>query len=219
MEVAQQETLATPAKKKAVEVSGSVALLEALIVEGVETIFGYPGGAIMPIYDALYDYSDKLEHILVRHEQGGIHAAQGFARTSGKVGVVFATSGPGATNLVTGLADAMIDSTPLVAITGQVFAHLLGTDAFQETDVVNITTPVTKWNYQVTDATEIPAVLAKAFYIAKSGRPGPVVIDITKNAQLQKFSYEGYERCEHIRSYRPSPIVRKKYIEQAAKFI
>ncbi len=132
----------------------------------------------------------KLNHILVRHEQGSIHAAQGFARTSGKAGVVFATSGPGATNLVTGLADAMIDSTPLVCITGQVFAHLLGTDAFQETDVVNITTPVTKWNYQITDATEIPSVLAKAFYIAQSGRPGPVLIDITKNAQLQKFDFE-----------------------------
>ena len=157
-----------------IEVSGSVALLEALIAEGVDTIFGYPGGAIMPIYDALFDYNDKLNHILVRHEQGGIHAGQGYARTSGKVGVVFATSGPGATNLVTGLADAQIDSTPLVCITGQVFAHLLGTDAFQETDVINITTPVTKWNYQVTDATEIPEVIAKAFYIAKSGRPGPV---------------------------------------------
>jgi acetolactate synthase-1/2/3 large subunit len=167
----------------------------------------------------LYDYNDKLKHILVRHEQGGIHAAQGYARASGRTGVVFATSGPGATNLVTGLADAMIDSTPLVAITGQVFAHLLGTDAFQETDVVNITTPVTKWNYQVTDATEIPAVLAKAFYIAGSGRPGPVLIDITKNAQMQKFSYEGYKKCNHVRSYRPKPIVRKEYIEEAAKLI
>nr|WP_294942723.1 biosynthetic-type acetolactate synthase large subunit [uncultured Mucilaginibacter sp.] len=206
-------------KSQAVEVSGSVALLEALIVEGVETIFGYPGGAIMPIYDALYDYNDKLNHILVRHEQGGIHAGQGYARTSGKVGVVFATSGPGATNLVTGLADAQIDSTPLVCITGQVFAHLLGTDAFQETDVINITTPVTKWNYQVTDATEIPEVIAKAFYIAKSGRPGPVLIDITKNAQIQKFSYEGYVKCNHIRSYRPKPIVRPQYIQEAAELI
>jgi acetolactate synthase-1/2/3 large subunit len=201
------------------ELTGSQAVLEAFLAEGVHTIFGYPGGAIMPIYDALYDYRDRLNHILVRHEQGGIHAAQGYARTSGRTGVVFATSGPGATNLVTGLADAMIDSTPLVCITGQVFAHLLGTDAFQETDVINITTPVTKWNYQVTDATEIPAVLAKAFYIAGSGRPGPVLIDITKNAQLQKFSYEGYTRCEHIRSYRPKPIVRKKYIAEAATLI
>lgn len=201
------------------ELSGSQAVLEACIAEGVDTIFGYPGGAIMPIYDALYDYHDKLKHILVRHEQGGIHAGQGYARSSGKVGVVFATSGPGATNLVTGLADAMIDSTPLVCITGQVFAHLLGTDAFQETDVVNITTPVTKWNYQITDATEIPHVLAKAFYIARSGRPGPVLIDISKNAQIQKFNYEGYTRCNHIRSYRPKPIVRKEYIEAAAKLI
>ena len=199
--------------------SGSQAVMEALIHEGVETVFGYPGGAIMPIYDALYDYTDKLQHILVRHEQGGIHAAQGYARTSGRVGVAFATSGPGATNLVTGLADAMIDSNPIVCITGQVFASLLGTDAFQETDVVNITTPVTKWNYQVTDANEIPSVLAKAFYIAKTGRPGPVLIDITKNAQLQLFDYMGYEPCKHIRSYRPAPIVRKEYVEEAAKAI
>ncbi|MBB6128014.1 biosynthetic-type acetolactate synthase large subunit [Mucilaginibacter lappiensis] len=218
MEVAQ-ETLTTPAPTTAVEVSGSVALLEALIVEGVDTIFGYPGGAIMPIYDALFDYNDKLNHILVRHEQGGIHAGQGYARTSGKVGVVFATSGPGATNLVTGLADAQIDSTPVVCITGQVFAHLLGTDAFQETDVINITTPVTKWNYQVTDANEIPEVIAKAFYIAKSGRPGPVLIDITKNAQIQKFNFEGYTKCNHIRSYRPKPIVRTQYVQEAAALI
>jgi acetolactate synthase-1/2/3 large subunit len=209
----------TKEKTKPTTISGGQAVLEAFLAEGVQTIFGYPGGAIMPIYDALYDYTDRLEHILVRHEQGAIHAAQGFARASGKTGVVFATSGPGATNLVTGLADAMIDSTPVVCITGQVFAHLLGTDAFQETDVINITTPVTKWNYQVTDATEIPSVLAKAFYIAKSGRPGPVLIDITKNAQLQQFTYEGYKKCEHIRSYRPKPIVRKEYIEQAARII
>jgi acetolactate synthase-1/2/3 large subunit len=201
------------------ELSGSAAVLEAFLEEGVATIFGYPGGAIMPIYDALYDYRDRLNHILVRHEQGAIHAAQGYARTSGRTGVVFATSGPGATNLVTGLADSMIDSTPVVCITGQVFAHLLGTDAFQETDVINITTPVTKWNYQVTDATEIPSILAKAFYIAGSGRPGPVLIDITKNAQLQKFSYEGYTPCHHIRSYRPKPIVRKEYIDKAAQLI
>jgi acetolactate synthase-1/2/3 large subunit len=217
--ITQELSESTKVKTPTIEVSGSVALLEALIVEGVETIFGYPGGAIMPIYDALYDYSDKLNHILVRHEQGGIHAGQGYARTSGKVGVVFATSGPGATNLVTGLADAQIDSTPLVCITGQVFAHLLGTDAFQETDVINITTPVTKWNYQVTDATEIPEVIAKAFYIAKSGRPGPVLIDITKNAQIQKFNFEGYVKCDHIRSYRPKPIVRPQYIQQAAELI
>src|SRR5688500_3313248 len=218
-EVVKEQKVSQASLQKTGEVSGSVALLEGLIAEDVNIIFGYPGGAIMPIYDALYDYHDQLQHILVRHEQGAIHAAQGYARASGKVGVVFATSGPGATNLVTGLADAMIDSTPIVAITGQVFAHLLGTDAFQETDVINITTPITKWNYQVTDATEIPTVLAKAFYIAKSGRPGPVVIDITKNAQIQKFSYPGYEPCNHIRSYRPKPIVRKKYIEQAAELI
>jgi len=199
--------------------SGGQVVLEALLAEGVTTIFGYPGGAIMPIYDELYHYNDKLKHILVRHEQGGIHAAQGFARASGKTGVVFATSGPGATNLVTGLADAMIDSTPLVAITGQVFAHLLGTDAFQETDVINITTPVTKWNYQVTDAEELPAVLAKAFYIAGSGRPGPVLVDITKNAQLQKIAFKGYEKCDFIRSYRPKPVVRTEYIQQAAELI
>jgi acetolactate synthase I/II/III large subunit len=217
------ETLAVEqaaiATKKTQTLSGSQAVLEAFVAEGVDTIFGYPGGAIMPIYDALYDYHDKLKHILVRHEQGGIHAGQGYARTSGKCGVVFATSGPGATNLVTGLADAMIDSTPLVCITGQVYAHLLGTDAFQEIDVINITTPVTKWNYQITDATEIPAVLAKAFYIAKSGRPGPVLIDITKNAQLQQFNYEGYQPCTHIRSYRPKPIIRKEYIAAAAELI
>ncbi|HVF81315.1 MAG TPA: biosynthetic-type acetolactate synthase large subunit [Flavisolibacter sp.] len=203
----------------AMTISGGVALLEAFLAEGVDTIFGYPGGAIMPIYDALYDYRDQLEHILVRHEQGAIHAAQGYARTSGKTGVVFATSGPGATNLVTGLADALIDSTPLVCITGQVFAHLLGTDAFQETDIINITTPITKWNYQITDASEIPSVLAKAFFIAGSGRPGPVLIDITKNAQLQKFDYKGYDKCSFIRSYRPKPIVRSQYIKQAADII
>jgi acetolactate synthase-1/2/3 large subunit len=218
METEQQE-LSKPTGVETIEVSGSVALLEALITEGTDVIFGYPGGAIMPIYDALYDYKEKLNHILVRHEQGGIHAGQGFARTSGKVGVVFATSGPGATNLVTGLADAMIDSTPLVCITGQVFAHLLGTDAFQETDVINITTPVTKWNYQITDATEIPEVISKAFYIARSGRPGPVLIDITKNAQIQKFDYSGYTPCNHIRSYRPKPLIRKEYITQAAELI
>lgn len=214
-----EEKKVKPTSKNSENISGSEAVLKILIAEKVKTIFGYPGGAIMPIYDALYDYQDKLDHILVRHEQGAIHAAQGFARTSGEVGVVFATSGPGATNLVTGLADAMIDSTPLVCITGQVFAHLLGTDAFQETDVVNITTPVTKWNHQVTDATEIPSVLAKAFYIAKSGRPGPVLIDITKNAQIQKFDFEGYKSCSHVRSYRPKPIVRNEYIEEAAKLI
>nr|WP_022823115.1 biosynthetic-type acetolactate synthase large subunit [Hymenobacter norwichensis] len=199
--------------------TGAVATLQALLAEGVDTIFGYPGGAIIPIYDALYDYKEQLNHVLVRHEQGGIHAAQGYARSSGKVGVVFATSGPGATNLVTGLADALIDSTPLVCITGQVFAHLLGTDAFQETDIINITTPITKWNFQVTNAEEIQEALAKAFYIARSGRPGPVLIDITKNAQQQKFDFAPYVPCTHIRSYRPKPIVRPEYIREAAALI
>jgi acetolactate synthase-1/2/3 large subunit len=219
MEIAAEETITAAEATTTRTVTGSVALLDGLIAEGTETVFGYPGGAIMPIYDALYDYKEKLTHILVRHEQGATHAAQGFARTSGKVGVVFATSGPGATNLVTGLADAQIDSTPLVCITGQVFSHLLGTDAFQETDVINITTPVTKWNYQITDAKEIPGVLAKAFHIARTGRPGPVLIDITKDAQLQKFEFSGYVPCNHIRSYRPKPNVRKEYIEQAAALI
>ncbi len=214
-----EEKKVAQSSKKIENISGSEALLKILIAENTEVIFGYPGGAIMPVYDALWNYKAKLNHVLVRHEQGAIHAAQGFARTSGKVGVVFATSGPGATNLVTGLADAMIDSTPVVCITGQVYAHLLGTDAFQETDVINITTPVTKWNYQITDATEIPSVLAKAFYIARSGRPGPVLIDITKNAQLQMFNYNGYTKCNHIRSYRPKPIVRKEYVQEAAKLI
>ena len=200
-------------------ISGSEILLRSVIAEGTDTVFGYPGGAIMPIYDALYDFSDKLRHILVRHEQGATHAAQGYARASGRVGVVFATSGPGATNLVTGLADAMIDSTPIVCITGQVFAHLLGTDAFQETDVINITTPITTWNCQVTDARELQEVLAKAFYIARSGRPGPVLVDVTKNAQLQMAEYVAHQSCRHLRSYRPKPIVRTEYIDQAAELI
>lgn len=214
-----QENKESGDQQNSVEISGSKAVLEALLAEGVTTVFGYPGGAIMPIYDALYDYSEQLKHILVRHEQGAIHAAQGFARSSGKTGVVFATSGPGATNLVTGLADAMIDSNPVVCITGQVFASLLGTDAFQETDVINITTPITKWNYQVTDASEIPEAIAKAFHIASTGRPGPVLVDITKNAQLQLFEYFGYKKCEHIRSYRPEPVIRKEYVEKAAELI
>ncbi|TDN38429.1 biosynthetic-type acetolactate synthase large subunit [Hymenobacter sp. UV11] len=218
------QTLAQPAASPAAAptlapMTGAVATLQALVAEGVDTIFGYPGGAIIPIYDALYDFKDQLNHVLVRHEQGGIHAAQGYARSSGRVGVALATSGPGATNLVTGLADAMIDSTPVVCITGQVFAHLLGTDAFQETDIINITTPVTKWNYQVTRAEEIPEALAKAFYIARSGRPGPVLVDITKNAQMQTFDAPEYEPCTHIRSYRPAPVVRREYVEQAAALI
>lgn len=201
------------------EISGSRIILEAFIQEGVKTIFGYPGGAIIPIYDALYDYKDQLEHILVRHEQGAVHAAQGFARVSGEVGVVLATSGPGATNLVTGLADALLDNTPIVCITGQVFDHLLGTDAFQEIDVMNVTSPVTKWNYQVTDADELSEVLAKAFYIAKSGRPGPVLIDVTKNAQLQKVFNQGYNPCDSLRSYRPDPVPNIENIEKASFLI
>lgn len=199
--------------------SGSALLLEALLNEEVTTLFGYPGGAIMPVYDELYYYKDRLQHILVRHEQGAIHAAQGYARTSGKPGIVLATSGPGATNLITGLADAMIDSTPLVCITGQVFANLLGTDAFQETDIMNISAPVTKWNYQITDASEVQETLAKAFYIANSGRKGPVLIDITKNAQFQQIEKRPYIKCQQVRSYRPKPEIRIKPIEEAAKLI
>jgi acetolactate synthase-1/2/3 large subunit len=201
------------------KVSGAEALLQALIAENVDTVFGYPGGAIMPVYDELYHYQDRLRHILVRHEQGAIHAAQGFARVSGKPGVVFATSGPGATNLVTGLADALIDSTPLVCITGQVFAHLLGTDAFQETDVVNTTIPVTKWNVQVTEAKDIAPAVAKAFYIATSGRPGPVLIDITKNAQNELIEESKYVPCTEVRTYKPKPVLQQSQIEEAAELI
>lgn len=202
-----------------IQLSGSRIILEAFLQEGVKTVFGYPGGAIIPIYDALYDYKENLKHILVRHEQAAVHAAQGLARVSGEVGVVLATSGPGATNLVTGLADALLDNTPLVCITGQVFEHLLGTDAFQEIDVMNVTSPVTKWNYQVTDANELPEVLAKAFYIAKSGRPGPVLIDVTKNAQLQSVAYKGYSSCNSLRSYKPDPDPCLENIGKAAELI
>src|SRR5690242_9253180 len=196
----KKETAAHPAEPKK-KITGSEILLRSLVEEGVNTMFGYPGGAIMPVYDALYHYADKLTHILVRHEQGAIHAAQGYARVSGSVGVALATSGPGATNLVTGLADALIDSTPVVCITGQVFAHLLGTDAFQETDVINTTLPVTKWNVQVTEAKDIAPAVAKAFFIAKTGRPGPVLVDITKNAQNEIIEFEGYKKCNEIRTY------------------
>lgn len=204
--------------QKTQRVTGAEAVLMALLEEGVDTLFGYPGGAIMPVYDKLYHYEDKLKHILVRHEQGATHAAQGYSRVNHKVGVCVATSGPGATNLITGLADAMIDSTPMVAITGQVASHLLGTDAFQETDVVGISTPVTKWNYQVTKASEIPEAIAKAFYIAKSGRPGPVLIDITKDAQFEELDFE-YTPCEKIRSYRPVPVATPESIDAAAQLI
>lgn len=212
-----------PAEKRAattapLNITGSEAVIRSLIAEGVETIFGYPGGAIMPIYDALYDFQDKVHHILVRHEQGATHAAQGYARTSGRTGVVFATSGPGATNLVTGLADAYMDSTPMVCITGQVAAHLLGTDAFQETDVIGITMPITKWNIQVTRPEDIPGAIAKAFYIAGSGRPGPVLVDITRNAQVAKFDYE-YKKCDYIRSYHPVPELDQDAVKEAAELI
>lgn len=200
-------------------ISGSEALLRCLVEEKVQHIFGYPGGAIMPVYDALYHYADKLNHLLVRHEQGAIHAAQGYARVSGKTGVVFATSGPGATNLVTGLADALIDSTPVVCITGQVFAHLLGTDAFQETDVINTTLPVTKWNVQVTEAKDIAPAVAKAFYIAASGRPGPVLVDITKNAQNELIEEFQYEHCHAVRTYKPKPVLQPSQVEAAAALI
>ena len=199
-------------------ISGSEALIHCLLAEGVDLIYGYPGGAIMPFYDELYKFQDKLQHVLTRHEQGATHAAQGFARVSGKVGVCVATSGPGATNLVTGIADAMIDSTPLVCITGQVPSHLLGSDAFQETDIIGISTPVTKWNYQITDVKEIPEIMAKAFYIARSGRPGPVLIDITKDAQFTTADFE-YKPCASVRSYKPIPVVNPSEVDAAAALI
>lgn len=198
--------------------SGSKAVIESFLAEGVDTIFGYPGGQIIPVYDALYDYRDRINHILVRHEQGAVHAAQGYARASGKVGVCIVTSGPGATNTVTGLADAMMDSTPIVLISGQVGSAQLGTDAFQETNFVGITQAVTKWNCQVKKASEIPAVIAKAFYIAKSGRPGPVVIDITKDAQ-QEIAEFHYEKINSVRSYNPYPAPDQTKLTEAAKLI
>lgn len=198
--------------------SGAEAVVQSLLAEGVDTVFGYPGGAIMPVYDALYDYQHKLRHILTRHEQGAVHAAQGYARSTGKVGVCIATSGPGATNLITGIADAQIDSTPLVCLTGQVHSHLLGTDAFQETDVVGISMPVTKWNYQVTRAEDIPAAIAKGFYVARSGRPGPVLIDITKDAQFEAFKFS-YEPCSRVRSYVPKRVVDQTALSRAAVLI
>ncbi len=200
------------------KITGSEALIRSLLEENVKTVFGYPGGQIMPVFDKLYDYTDKLKHILVRHEQGAVHAAQGFARVSGDVGVVLVTSGPGATNVITGVADAMIDSTPLVVITGQVPSPLLGTDAFQETDVVGITLPITKWSYQIQSADEIPWAIARAFYIARSGRPGPVVIDFPKNAQIGMMNFD-YKKCDFIRSYRPVPHTDPHSLIQAASMI
>ncbi len=205
-------------QEKKIKISGAEAVVKCLLAEGVDLIYGYPGGAIMPVYDEFYKYQDQLHHVLTRHEQGAIHAAQGFARVTGKVGVAIATSGPGATNLITGIADAQIDSTPVVCITGQVSSHLLGSDAFQETDIVSISTAVTKWNYQITKASEIPEVLAKAFYIAKSGRPGPVLIDITKDAQFGKVDFT-YKKCEHIRSYNPIPKIDSTKLQEAAALI
>lgn len=202
------------------KINGSEAIIRSLIEEGVETIFGYPGGAIMPVYDALYHFQDKIKHILVRHEQGASHAAEGYAWMTGKPGVCLVTSGPGATNLITGITDAMIDSVPMVCIIGQVTKTLLGTDAFQEADVIGITMPITKWNYQITDADEIPEVIAKAFYIAQSGRPGPVVLDITKNAQFDLLTKEfKYEKCNKIISYKPRAVPKQDAVERAAELI
>ena len=201
-----------------IRISGAEAVIRCLLEEGADLVYGYPGGAIMPIYDELYKYQDKLHHVLTRHEQGAAHSAQGFARTSGKVGIAMATSGPGATNLVTGIADAQIDSTPMVCITGQVASHLLGSDAFQETDIIGISTPVTKWNYQITKASEIPEIMAKAFYIARTGRPGPVLIDITKDAQFDSLDFS-YKKCIGIRSYTPTAKLSNKSIEEALELI
>lgn len=216
------ETLNKEVKEKststAVKMTGAEAVIKCLLEENADLAYGYPGGAIMPVYDEIYKYRKKFHHVLTRHEQGAIHAAQGFARVTGKPGIVFATSGPGATNLVTGIADAQIDSTPLVCITGQVASHLLGSDAFQETDIIGISTPVTKWNYQITNASEIPEVMAKAFYIAKSGRPGPVLIDITKDAQFGEVDFT-YKKCEKIRSYRATPKFNIEKIKEAATLI
>ena len=214
----QTETKRKQTKVSTKRMTGAEAVIRSLLAEGVDLIYGYPGGAIMPVYDELYKFQDQLHHVLTRHEQGATHAAQGYARTSGKVGVAIATSGPGATNFVTGIADAQIDSTPLVCITGQVGSHLLGSDAFQETDIIGISTPITKWNHQVTKAEDIPAVLAKAFYIARSGRPGPVLIDITKDAQFGELDF-AYEKCRGVRSYRPIPETDPKSIEGAAELI
>ncbi|GAB4507745.1 MAG: biosynthetic-type acetolactate synthase large subunit [Allomuricauda sp.] len=204
--------------QNSIRITGAEAIIHCLLAEGVDLIYGYPGGAIMPVYDELYKFQDKLTHILTRHEQGATHAAQGYARVTGRVGVAMATSGPGATNLVTGLADAQIDSTPMVCITGQVTRSLLGSDAFQETDIVGISTPVTKWNYQITRVEEIPEIMAKAFYIAKSGRPGPVLVDITKNAQFDELDFV-YEKCTKVRSYKPVPTPEAGSLEKAAELI
>lgn len=199
-------------------ISGADALLQSLIIEGVDTVFGYPGGAIMPLYDKILDYEDKIKHILVRHEQGAAHAAQAYGMVAGKPGVCFSTSGPGATNLITGVANAFLDSVPTIFITAQVVSHLIGTDAFQETDIIGISMPVTKWNCQVKNAEDIPKAISKAFYIAKSGRPGPVLIDITKDAQVEKFDFK-YSKCDYLRSYNPRLPIKTKALESAAIMI
>ncbi len=214
----QTQTVKKANKVATEKMTGAEAVIRCLLAEGVDLVYGYPGGAIMPVYDELYKYQDQLHHVLTRHEQGATHAAQGYARASGKVGVAIATSGPGATNFVTGIADAQIDSTPMVCITGQVGSHLLGSDAFQETDIIGISTPITKWNHQVTKAEDIPTILAKAFYIARSGRPGPVLIDITKDAQFGELDF-AYEKCKGVRSYKPVPDTDPKSLEEAAKLI
>jgi acetolactate synthase I/II/III large subunit len=218
--IAEAVHTSSPASHKiGASISGAEALILSLLEEQVDTIFGYPGGAIMPIYDALFDYNDKINHILVRHEQGATHAAEGYARIRNKAGVCFATSGPGATNLITGIADAIMDSCPMVCITGQVPSHLLGTDAFQETDVIGITMPITKWSYQVTKPEEIPWVVAKAFFVANTGKPGPVLIDITKNAQFGQMEWKGYEKCTAIKGYPHLPVSKAEDLAAAAELI
>jgi acetolactate synthase-1/2/3 large subunit len=218
MKTEKEVNLAVEQINDSEQISGAEALLRCLIEEGVDTIFGYPGGAIMPVYDKLLDYEDKLKHILTRHEQGAAHAAQAYAMVTGKPGVCFATSGPGATNLVTGIANAFLDSVPVVFITAQVVSSLIGTDAFQETDILGVSMPVTKWNSQVKRPQDIPDTIAKAFYIAKSGRPGPVLIDIAKDAQIEKLSFK-YNKCNYIRSYNPSIPLHTREIESAAIMI
>ncbi|MBQ7818985.1 MAG: biosynthetic-type acetolactate synthase large subunit [Bacteroidales bacterium] len=200
------------------KLTGSEILIKSLLAEGVDTVFGYPGGAITPVFDCMYDYQEELKHILVRHEQGATHAAQGYARVSGKTGVVIVTSGPGATNTITGIADAMMDSTPMVVIAGQMPSSMLGTDAFQETDVVGITLPITKWSYQIRRAEDVAWAVARAFYIASTGRPGPVMLDFAKNAQTEVAEFE-YKKCNYIRSYNPYPKLEEETIKKAAEMI
>ena len=214
----KEETIKTQTETKATVMTGSEAMIQALLSEGVETIFGYPGGAIMPVFDALYDHKDHIKHILVRHEQGAVHAAQGYARVSKKVGVALVTSGPGATNAITGITDAMMDSTPLVVISGQVNSTLLGTDAFQEADVIGVSQPVTKWAYQIRRVEDIPWAVARAFYIASSGRPGPVILDIAKDAQVNSCEYN-YEKITSLRTYRPYPTPSAEDAAAAAELI